>query len=150
MSTLQVSNIHFESTGNTRIQFTGSAAFGLYAGGTSALSVNATALSDSKGDIRAIPLNNQTTVYTTVVSDTGKTITTTANVTVNGAVFNSGEAVSIYNNSASSITILPGTGATMYLAGTATTGNRTLAQRGICTALMVSANVFVISGGGLT
>lgn len=150
MSTLQVANIHLESTANSRIQYTGSQSFGLYAGGVSALTVNSTAMSDSKGNIRDIPVNNQTTTYTTVSDDNGKTITTTANVTVNGAIFSNGQAVSIYNNSASNITILPGTGVTMYLAGTATTGNRTLAQRGVCTALMVSTNVFVITGGGLT
>jgi hypothetical protein len=38
----------------------------------------------------------------------------------------------------------------MYLAGTATTGNRTLAQRGVCTILCVAANTFVILGAGLT
>lgn len=150
MSTLQVANIHLESTGNTRIQYTGSNAYTFYAAGVNMLSVNSTSMSDSKGDIREIPLNSQAAVYTTIATDSGKTITTTANVTVNGAIFSNGQAVSIYNNSASSITILPGTGVTMYLSGTATTGNRTLAQRGICTALMVTTNTFVISGGGLT
>jgi hypothetical protein len=38
----------------------------------------------------------------------------------------------------------------MYLGGTATTGNRTLAQRGIATVLCVTSNIFVISGAGLT
>jgi hypothetical protein len=38
----------------------------------------------------------------------------------------------------------------MYLAGTATTGNRTLAQRGLVTVLCVASNTFVINGGGLT
>ena len=38
----------------------------------------------------------------------------------------------------------------MYLAGTATTGNRTLAQRGVATVLCVGTNTFVISGAGLT
>jgi hypothetical protein len=37
----------------------------------------------------------------------------------------------------------------MYLVGTSTTGNKTLAQRGIATVLCVGTNTFVISGGGL-
>ena len=36
------------------------------------------------------------------------------------------------------------------MAGTATTGDRTLAQRGVATVLCVGADEFTISGGGLT
>jgi hypothetical protein len=36
------------------------------------------------------------------------------------------------------------------LAGTATTGNRTLAQRGVATLLCVASNTFVITGAGIT
>jgi hypothetical protein len=71
-------------------------------------------------------------------------------VTVPSGVFSSGDVVSIYNNSASNQTITQGTSVTMYLVGTATTGNRTLAQRGLVTVLCVASNTFVISGGGLT
>jgi hypothetical protein len=65
-------------------------------------------------------------------------------------VFSAGDVVSIYNNSAASQTVTQGVSVTMYLAGTATTGNRTLAQRGVCTALCVATNTFVIAGTGLT
>jgi hypothetical protein len=71
-------------------------------------------------------------------------------VTVNTSIFSAGDAISIYNNSASNQTITQGGSVTMYLGGTATTGNRTLAQRGICTILCVASNTFVISGAGLT
>ena len=102
------------------------------------------------GDVRSIPQNSKTAVYELLSSDNGKHISTNAAVTVNGAVLSTSQVFSVYNNSAASITITQGTGATMYLAGSATTGNRTLAQRGICTVLMVASNTFVISGGGLT
>ena len=39
---------------------------------------------------------------------------------------------------------------TMYLAGTTTVGNRTLAVNGIATALKVGTTTWIISGGGLT
>jgi hypothetical protein len=39
---------------------------------------------------------------------------------------------------------------TMYQVGTATTGNRTLAQRGLSTITFISGTVAVITGGGLT
>jgi hypothetical protein len=58
--------------------------------------------------------------------------------------------VTIANNSSSSITLTQGSGLTLYLVGTATTGNRTLAQRGIATVVFISATVAIISGGGLT
>jgi hypothetical protein len=65
-------------------------------------------------------------------------------------VFAIGDTVTIYNDSASSQTITQGASVTMYLVGTATTGNRTLAQRGLCTVLCVASNTFVVTGGGLT
>lgn len=114
------------------------------------LIANTSGVYDSIGNLRDIPANSKAAVYVTIDSDRGKVITTTANVTVNGAVFQAGEAFSIYNNSAASITILPGTGLTMYLGGTANTSNRILAQRGVATALCVAANTIVISGAGLT
>ncbi len=105
---------------------------------------------DDKGDVRDVPPNTQTTSYTLVIGDTGKFISTNAAVTVPNGVFSSGQSVSVYNNSAANITIVQGTSVTMYLVGTASTGNRTLAQRGLATIFCVGANTFVASGGGLT
>jgi hypothetical protein len=42
MSTLQVANVHLESTGNNRVQYLGSNTVGLYAGGSLVLSANST------------------------------------------------------------------------------------------------------------
>ena len=105
---------------------------------------------DSKGDVRDIPINSQGGSYELAASDLGKTISTASTVYVAASIFNAGDVVSVYNNSASSITITQNTSVTMYLGGTATTGNRTLAQRGIATLLCVAANNFVITGAGLT
>lgn len=44
MSTLQVSNIHFESTGNNRLQFTGSNSYNLVGGGVTVATINSTAV----------------------------------------------------------------------------------------------------------
>jgi hypothetical protein len=104
-------------------------------------------IADSIGDVRNIPQNSQVAGYTLLLSDNGKHISiTTGGVTVPASVFSAGNSVVIFNNSASSQTITQGTSVTMYLAGTATTGNRTLAQRGLCTILCYAANSFVISG----
>jgi len=95
-------------------------------------------------------VNNQIVGYGLVASDLGKTISTNTTVYVPNTVFAAGDAISVYNNSSASITITQNSSVTMYLGGTATTGNRTLAQRGIATLLCVAANNFVISGSGLT
>jgi len=114
------------------------------------VTVNAT-ISDTKGSIRTIPQNSQTSAYILVANDVGKHISiTTGGVSVPGSVFSAGDVVSIYNNSSADQTITQGASVTMYLGGTSTTGNRTLAQRGLCTVLCVASNTFVISGAGLT
>lgn len=97
-----------------------------------------------------IPANSKSAQYTLLVSDAGKHISTNAEVIVPSGVFAIGDAVSIYNNSTSNITITQGASVTLRNVGTATTGNRTLAQRGLATILCVASNEFVIAGGGLT
>ena len=92
----------------------------------------------------------KTSSYTLTASDIGTLVTTDSAVTVDQNIFTAGDAITIYNNSASNITITQGTNVTFYLAGTATTGSRTLAQRGVATVLCVSSNAFVVSGSGLT
>ena len=98
-----------------------------------------------------LPPNAQGGSYSLVIGDVGKYInTTTGGVTVPASIFSSGDVVSIFNNSGSNQTITQGSTVTMYLAGSATTGNRTLAQRGVCTVLCVASNTFVIVGSGLS
>lgn len=106
-------------------------------------------VSDAAGNLRDIPQNAQTTSYTLVGADAGKHVSTTAGVIIPSGVFTPGECVSIINNSGSNITITA-TAVTCYLAGTATTGNRTLAQRGLCSVLCIATNTFIIAGAGLT
>jgi hypothetical protein len=108
-------------------------------------------ISDQAGDLRDLVNSSKTAAYVPVVTDNGKLINiTTGGITINASVFTAGQNVTIYNNSASSQTITQGTSVTMYLAGSATTGNRTLAQRGIATILCVASNTFVCSGAGVT
>jgi len=117
----------------------------------SASNVTFNTVTDSKGELRRIPQNAQTGAYVLVASDAGKHISiTTGGVTINTGIFSIGDAISIFNNSTSNQTITQGASVTLRLAGTATTGNRTLAQYGVCSILCVAANTFVISGAGLT
>jgi hypothetical protein len=101
--------------------------------------------------VRGIPQNSQVSAYILSISDSGKHISiTTGGATVNSGIFSAGDTIAIYNNSVSNQTITQGSGVTLRFAGTSNTGNRTLAQYGLCTVLCVSANTFVISGSGLT
>lgn len=98
-------------------------------------------------------INSQTTGYTLVAGDAGKTISiTTGGVTVPNAVMSAGNIITIYNNSGSSQTITQGASLTLQWAGqtASTTGNRTLGLYGIATIIFISSSVAVISGAGLT
>lgn len=106
-------------------------------------------VSDSRGNVRDIPQNAKSASYTLAGSDAGKHISTTAGVIIPSGVFAAGECVSVFNNSGSNITITA-SAVTCYLAGTATTGSRTLGQRGLCSILCVATDTFVIAGAGLT
>jgi hypothetical protein len=102
-----------------------------------------------------IPQVTKSGAYTpTDTSDVGKHISiTTGGVTVNASIYSAGDVFTIYNNSGSNQTITAGTNVTFRLAGTATTGNRTLAQYGVATLLCVTGGAtptFVVSGGGVT
>ena len=102
------------------------------------------------GRLETLPNSNKTGAYVAVKEDSGTIITTTGNVTINQSIFSVGDIISVYNNSASNISIVQGTSVTLRLAGTATTGTRTLAQRGLMTVTCVASNEFVCSGGGLS
>jgi hypothetical protein len=96
---------------------------------------------------RRVPAASVTT-GSVVAADSGKCVYATAGVTIPNGVFQQGDVLTIYNNTASSITITASI-STLRLAGTATTGNRTLAQRGIATVLFNSGTDAAITGSGL-
>jgi len=88
---------------------------------------------------------------TAVIGDRGALLAqTSGGVTIPNAVFAARDVLTIYNSSGSDMTITQGASFTLRLVGTATTGNRTLAQRGLATVVFISASEAVISGGGLT
>jgi hypothetical protein len=118
---------------------------------TSGSIATSSTITDTIGNVRDIPQNSQTSSYQLVIGDAGKHISiTTGGVTVPAGVFSVGDAVSIYNNSGSGQTITQGSSVTLRQAGTASTGNRTLAQYGIATLLCVGTDTFVISVAGLS
>ena len=110
----------------------------------------AASASDNIGNLRTVPANSQTANYTLIASDAGKYISiTTGGVNIPTSIFTVGQTVSIYNNSSSNQNISAGS-VTLILAGTASTGSRTLAQYGLATLLCVASNTFVITGAGVS
>ncbi len=104
-----------------------------------------------------IPQNSQSTAYTTVAADSGKqilhptadnnarTFTIDSNANVPYVV---GTAITFINQ-INTVTIAITTD-TLILAGAGTTGSRTLAANGMCTAVKIASTTWMISGAGLT
>ena len=104
-----------------------------------------------------VPQNSQNGAYNVVLADTGRhlyhpvgqaaaTYTIPANSNVAFAV---GAALTFINLSANAVTVAVTTD-TIYLSSAGTTGNRTLAQYGIATAVKITSTSWIISGSGLT
>lgn len=105
---------------------------------------------------KGLPINPVSLPYTCVLADSAKmvrpdtggggTLTIPANASV---AYPSGTVITIQNNTGSSITIAITTD-TMTLAGTSTTGSRTLSANGIATAVKNGTTNWLITGTGLS
>jgi hypothetical protein len=117
----------------------------------------ASTISDNKGNVRALPQNSQSgAAYTLISEDAGRHINYTSasgNIAVpGGSVFTDGDMITIFNNTATSITVSQNSGSVLRLAGTATTGNRVIAQYGLITLLCVvggATPTFICAGAGI-
>jgi hypothetical protein len=106
---------------------------------------------------RNTPINSQSAAYTLVLADAGKTILhpiadnnpRTFTIPANSSVVYPIGTVITFVNLINTVTIAI-TSDTMYLAGTGTTGSRTLAAYGVASAVKVASTTWVISGNGLT
>ena len=134
------------ATTSTGVSVTGTCA----ATTITATSVTGTSVEDSKGDLRKIVQNSQTSAYSLVAADAGKHVSiTTGGVTIPASIFAAGDAITIVNDSASDQTITC-SAVTTYLANdTSTKTSLTLKARGIATFLFVSATVVYGAGAGL-
>lgn len=103
---------------------------------------------DSLG-FRGLPANPQTAAYTLALTDAGRMVNiTTGGVTIPAnatAAFPIGTAIAVYNDSATPQDVAITTD-TLRLAGTETTGTRTLAGRGIATLVKVAVTEWVAQG----
>ena len=108
-------------------------------------------VSDTKGPLRRLPVNAQGSNYTLVASDAGKFIRSGGgNITINPSIFSTGDMVTILNDTGGNITIIQGSSFSLINSADASTGNRTLAQRGMATILLNAQTQGYISGSGLS
>ena len=101
------------------------------------------------GTIQSRPQASSETTGTLTSGSANKTIQATGDITIPNSVFSAGDIIVVYAG-ASSRTLTEGSSVTMRLAGTATTGSRTLAARGIATLFFVSASEVAVGGSGVT
>jgi len=107
---------------------------------------------------RNVPINSQSTAYTAVLTDSGKVIfhpSTDANartftIPANASVAYPLGTVLTFINMTTQVISIAITTDTMYLAGTGTTGTRSLAIYGMATAIKMTSTTWLISGSGLT
>ena len=133
----------FESGGNSR---------GLYMDLGNVPNGSATAV--GYRDIPQVAFTANTTITTT---DAGKhyystlstgNVLTIANNASQG--FQVGAAISIVNQGTGNITVAQGSGVTLYFAGNATSGNRTVVTFGMATLIKVATNTWFINGTGVS
>ena len=140
--------------------FTGAKDFtgGLQASGVTVVTLSATQTLTNKtltsptingGTSSARVIASTETTGTLTSASANTTIQATGDITINNSVFAAGDIIVIYAG-ASSRTITQGSGVTMRLGGSATTGSRTLAARGVAMLFFVSASEVVVSGGAVT
>jgi hypothetical protein len=106
---------------------------------------------------RNTPVNSQSADYTLVLADSGKTIfhpvaddnARTFTIPANSSVAYPVGTVISFVNLQNTVTIAITTD-TMYLANDGDTGNRTLAEYGMASAMKVASTTWIISGSGLT
>jgi len=118
---------------------------------SSGISVTGAIVDSTHGNVRDIPATTKTSGYTLVASDFGKVVyISTGGVTIPNSVMSGGNVVTIINNSGSDQTITQASGLTLYNTADASTGNRTLAGRGMCTIWFQGGSTAYISGAGLS
>jgi hypothetical protein len=106
---------------------------------------------------RNTPVNSQSAAYETVLADSGKTIlhpvaddnARTFTIPANSSVAYPVGTVISFVNLQNTVTIEI-TSDTMYLANDGDTGDRTLAEYGMASAMKVASTTWIISGSGLT
>jgi hypothetical protein len=150
---LTATNANATNFVSTNVTITGGAVTGINVTSSNLAASNAVTdagtIAAASPGLRGLPQNSQTGAYTLALTDAGKHISiTTGGVVIpaNGSVaFPIGSAIAIFNNSGST-QVISITTDTIRLAGTTSTGSRTLAVYGLATCVKVASTTWVVSG----
>lgn len=109
---------------------------------------SASTVKDSAGTAYTVGFRQcpQSTNTTAAASDVGKHLLVTATTTIPSGVFTAGDWFTVINNSGSTITLTQGAGTTLRLAGSSTTGSRTIAVYGVAMVQCIGSETFYVSG----
>ena len=117
---------------------------------------SASTVKDSAGNLygfgfRTMPQSDNTS-GTLVLSDSAKHLYLTGNVTVppnSSVAFDIGTVISVVSN-ATALVIQAGSGVTLKLANSTSTGNRSVASNGVATMIKVATDTWYVFGLGVT
>ena len=110
-------------------------------------------ISDSIGPLRRLGIQGASNSFTLAADHAGKLVrmnSSAKTITLPQNIFTAGDMISIFNVSTGDTTIASGTGITLHNSADASTGDRTLGAKGICTIVCSASNEFVISGSNLS
>jgi hypothetical protein len=158
------SNVSTASNGNVTIGIAGNAAIATFTGTGANISGTLNATGNISGNTNGfaigylnIPQVSFAGNATISITDAGKhyystlstdNVLTIANNSSQG--FQVGAAISVVNQGTGNITVAQDSGVTLYLAGNATSGNRTVATFGMATLIKVATDTWFINGTGVT
>ena len=147
----------FTSSGNGVVRlFTSADAQTIQLNGTDGSATFAGTVTDSIGDVRRLGIVSSSVDLTlSAASHAGKLIrmtSTNRTFTIPSGSFSSGDMITIFNVGTGNMTIAQGSSVTLYNTADGTTGNRTLAAKGMVTIACTDgpSNEFVISGTQLS
>lgn len=108
----------------------------------------ASSVKDSAGTAYTVGFRTrpQSLNTTAAASDVGKHLFVTATTTIPSGVFTAGDWFQVVNNTSGTLTLTQGAGTTLRLAGSATTGSRTIAAYGVVNVQCTGSEVFFVSG----
>ena len=109
-------------------------------------------VTDSIGSLRRLGITAVSGTGNLSANDAGKLLRSTGTITLTipSGTFTAGDMITIFNVGTGNITIAQGSSTTLYNSADGTTGNRTLAAKGLATIACTNSNEFIISGSQLT
>lgn len=148
--------LNFDNDPNTGIYRIGADNLGFSTGGVLRANINSTGqllYNNIEVGYRGLGSNSQNAGYAFVAADVGRGVAaaTAGAFTLNSGIFSTGDLITFYNTTGANCTLTQGAGVNIRLMGASgTTGNRTVADFGVCTIIAQNGTVFLAGGPGVS